>query len=56
MANADLEYEADPNKLLKHRWTILHAPPGISWPTSDNPLIKLNYQDSSNYDTEGGWA
>ncbi|WP_085706260.1 DUF4238 domain-containing protein [Pseudomonas sp. B8(2017)] len=43
-------------KLPKHRWTILHAPPGLSWPTSDNPLIKLNYQDSKNYDTKGGWG
>ena len=26
--------------LPAHRWTILHAPPGMSWPTSDNPLIR----------------
>lgn len=26
-------------RLPTHRWTILHAPAGISWPTSDNPLI-----------------
>lgn len=39
-----------------HRWTILHAPAGMSWPTSDNPLIRLNFHDSSNYDFGGGWA
>lgn len=43
-------------KLPRHKWTILHAPPGTSWPTSDNPLIKLNYRDPKNYDTKGGWG
>lgn len=38
------------------KWTILHAPPGITWPTSDNPLIRLKYYDEDNYDFEGGWA
>ncbi|WPO48681.1 DUF4238 domain-containing protein [Pseudomonas sp. S1Bt23] len=42
--------------LPAHKWTILHAPPGMSWPTSDNPLIRLNYQDSNNYDFGGGWG
>jgi hypothetical protein len=39
-----------------HKWTILHAPHGMSWPTSDNPLIRLNFQDSENYDFGGGWG
>ena len=39
-----------------HKWTILHAPPDMSWPTSDNPLIRLNFQDSENYDFGGGWG
>ncbi|WP_454562519.1 DUF4238 domain-containing protein [Pseudomonas sp. AIG] len=43
-------------RLPRHRWTILHAPPGISWPTSDNPLIRLNFHDARNYNFGGGWG
>lgn len=44
------------DRLPAHRWTVLHAPAGMSWPTSDNPLIRLNYQDCKNYDFAGGWG
>jgi hypothetical protein len=37
-------------------WTILHAPKGIHWPTSDNPLVRLNFTDASRYDFGGGWG
>lgn len=37
-------------------WTILRAPEGVTWPTSDNPLIKLNFHDFDRYDFGGGWA
>ncbi|BFN27497.1 hypothetical protein PSCT_03083 [Pseudomonas sp. SCT] len=43
-------------RLPMQKWTILHAPAGMSWPTSDNPLIRLNFQDSRNYDFGGGWG
>ncbi|MFZ6045793.1 DUF4238 domain-containing protein [Pseudomonas sp. CR3202] len=43
-------------KLPRHKWTILHAPSGMCWPTSDNPLIRLNFQDSKRYDFGGGWG
>jgi hypothetical protein len=43
-------------KLPAYRWTILHAPPGISWPTSDNPVVRLNYYGPNNYDFKGGWG
>ncbi|MCU9949258.1 DUF4238 domain-containing protein [Pseudomonas sp. PDM13] len=43
-------------RLPAHKWTILHAPDGMSWPTSDNPLIRLNFRDSRNYDFGGGWG
>jgi hypothetical protein len=43
-------------RLPRQRWTILRAPDGVSWPTSDNPLIRLNYQDASKYDFGGGWG
>lgn len=42
--------------LIAHRWTILHAPDGITWPTSDNPVIRLNFADAYNYDFLGGWG
>lgn len=42
--------------LMKHSWTILHSPPGMSWLTSDDPVVKLNYWDANNYNFGGGWA
>lgn len=42
--------------LMAHRWTILRAPDGVSWPTSDNPVIRLNFVDASNYNFLGGWG
>ncbi|MNF39085.1 hypothetical protein D3C84_200490 [compost metagenome] len=44
------------NELLKHRWTILLAPPGQDWPTSDNPAICLNYYAPGRYDFNGAWG
>lgn len=44
------------NRLPAYRWTILHAPTGISWPTTDNPVVRLNFTNSSNYDFGGGWG
>lgn len=42
-------------RLLTHRWTILKAPSGVTWPTSDNPVMRLNFTDNDNYDFKGGW-
>jgi len=42
--------------LPKYRWTILHAPHGVSWPTSDNPLIKLSINAQNQYSFDEGWA
>lgn len=41
--------------ILQHRFTILAAPPGMTWPTSDDPVILLNYNPKS-YDFRGGWG
>jgi hypothetical protein len=43
-------------KIPKTGWTILHAPEGVAWPTSDNPLVRLNFTDASQYDFLGGWG
>lgn len=42
--------------LLRHRWTILQAPEGMEWFTSDNPVIRLNYHAPDKYDFKGGWG
>jgi len=41
--------------LLDHKWTILYAPDGSNWFTSDDPVIKLNHCGPG-YDFEGGWG
>ena len=40
--------------LAKHRWKVLKAPPGVSWLTSDDPVIKLNLY-RNRYNLGGGW-
>jgi Protein of unknown function (DUF4238) len=42
--------------LLDQRWTILLAPEGLEWFTSDDPVIRLNYYDEAKYDFRGGWG
>lgn len=43
-------------KVPDNRWTIVRAPAGISWPTTDNPVVKLRYMSADNYTYGGGWA
>ncbi len=42
--------------LLSHRWTLLRTHTDIILPTSDDPVIKLNYFDEKNYNFGGGWG
>jgi len=42
--------------LHKHKWSIVKPAKGYTWFTSDNPVIKLNYISSKNYDLKGGWG
>lgn len=42
--------------LLQHRWTILCPPKGTRWFTSDNPVIRLNYNSLADYNFDGGWG
>ncbi|HEP9715033.1 TPA: DUF4238 domain-containing protein [Pseudomonas aeruginosa] len=44
------------HKLPALKWTILHSPSGMAWPTTDNPLVKLNFEDRNSYDFGGGWG
>jgi hypothetical protein len=44
------------NVLHKHRWTILSPPDGLTWFTSDDPVIRLNYSADRTYNFEGGWG
>ena len=41
--------------LLENRWTILSPPDGLTWFTSDDPVIRLNYHDGR-YHFKGGWG
>lgn len=43
------------NVLYKHKWTILRPPEGITWLTSDNPVIRLNMSSPTKYNFDGGW-
>ena len=42
--------------LGKHQWHIIHAEDGVSFPTSDDPVICLNYNSEHEYDFKGGWG
>lgn len=44
------------NALLAHKWTILRSPKGMDWLTSDDPVVRLNYHNSTRYDFGGGWG
>jgi hypothetical protein len=44
------------NVLLGQRWSILAPPDGLSWFTSDDPVVKLNYYADGKYDLNGGWG
>lgn len=39
-----------------HKWSILKPPPGLIWFTSDNPVVRLNFDDVKNYNFGGGWG
>jgi hypothetical protein len=41
--------------LTNQKWTILKPAKGLSFFTSDNPVIKLNYRNNENYDLAGTW-
>lgn len=42
--------------LLRHRWTIVSPAAGLTWFTSDDPVVKLNFYGQGRYDFRGGWG
>ncbi len=42
-------------QLHSHKWSILKPAKGYHWFTSDNPVIRLNYNGYNSYDLKGGW-
>lgn len=44
------------NVLHEHQWTILKPPEGLSWFTSDKPVVRLNFRGVGDYDLKGGWG
>ncbi len=42
--------------LHTHKWSIIKPAKGYYWPTSDNPVVKLNYYSLGKYDLKGGWG
>lgn len=40
----------------KYKWHVIHAANEVSFPTSDDPVICLNYNSEYDYDFEGGWG
>lgn len=42
--------------LHKHRWQIVELDDNINIPTSDDPVICLNYYGVNNYNFNGGWG
>lgn len=42
--------------LYRHRWTILAPPEGETWFTSDDPVLKVNFNSLTDYSFGGGWG
>jgi Protein of unknown function (DUF4238) len=44
------------NILHQHRWTILLPLEGLAWFTSDDPVVRLNFNSLTQYNFGGGWG
>jgi len=43
------------DKLCQQRWSVAKPYGEEDWPTTDHPVIRLNYYARENYDFAGGW-
>jgi hypothetical protein len=43
------------NRLLDHKWVIVSAEDDLPWFTTDDPVVRLNFNNTSDYDFKGGW-
>lgn len=42
--------------MYKHKWHVIHSSNEIAFPTSDDPVICMNYNNEREYDFRGGWG
>lgn len=42
--------------MYNHQWHVIQAAEGVSFPTSDDPVICLNYRSEYDYGFKGGWG
>lgn len=43
-------------KVEHYKWHVIHSADGISFPTTDDPVIRLNFNSKYDYDFKGGWG
>ena len=41
-------------QMYNHRWYVIQAADGVSFPTTDDPVICLNFRNENDYDFNGG--
>jgi len=42
--------------LESHKWSIVKPPVDMTWLTSDDPVVRLNFHSADRYDFGGGWG
>lgn len=42
--------------LALHKWHIVRPYPGYTWFTTDHPVLRLNFNNPTEYDFGGGWG
>jgi hypothetical protein len=43
-------------KVENHKWYVVRSANGIEFPTSDDPVICMNFYNKEKYDFQGGWG
>jgi hypothetical protein len=56
MSQMKRSLESTAKVLHQHHWTILAPPKGMTWLTSDNPVIHLSFRSASDYKLGRAWA